>query len=68
MERTFVKGMVAGAIIGGVAGIMFAPKPGKETRHQVRHKAGEAFGNFRKRMRKDHEEETADNGAHITAN
>ena len=75
MERTFVKGLVAGAIIGGVAGIMFAPKTGKESRHllasragQVRQKAGDAIGNMRKRTGKDQQEEMADNNGLITAN
>ncbi len=47
MRNKLVIGLVAGATIGAVAGLLFAPKPGKESRQIVasrsegiRHKSG----------------------------
>ena len=34
-------GLVAGAAVGTAAGLLLAPKPGKESRHIVRTRAGE---------------------------
>ena len=42
MENTFVKGIVAGALIGGIAALMMAPKTGKESRHMLASGAGQA--------------------------
>ena len=75
MENTFVKGIVAGALIGGVAALILAPKTGKESRHllasgagQARHKAGKAWGNMRHRWGKDnHHEAMADNNTPVGA-
>ena len=36
-----VTGLIAGAALGAVAGILFAPKPGKESRQIVAARAGE---------------------------
>jgi len=36
-----VTGLFAGAAMGAVAGLLFAPKPGKETRHIVAARASE---------------------------
>ncbi len=36
-----VTGLVAGALVGAVAGLLFAPKPGKESREIVGTKAEE---------------------------
>ncbi len=41
MENTFVKGIVAGALIGGIAALMMAPKTGKESRHMLASGAGQ---------------------------
>ena len=30
---------ISGAVLGSVAGILFAPKPGKETRKEIKHYA-----------------------------
>ena len=47
MRNKLVIGLVAGATVGAVAGLLFAPKPGKESRQIVasrsegiRHKTG----------------------------
>ena len=37
----FVKGLLIGGLIGAVAGILFAPKSGKETREDIARKADE---------------------------
>ena len=58
-RNKFVTGLIAGAAVGAAAGLLFAPKPGKETRHVVsaragdlRQKAGSYVGTMRQRMRK----------------
>ncbi len=52
----FVTGMIAGTA-GVVAGLLFAPKQGRETRHmvlsrasEVRHKTGHLVGSLRHRV------------------
>ena len=37
----FVFGVIAGALIGALAGLLIAPKPGKESRQIVATRAGE---------------------------
>lgn len=37
----FLKGLLIGGLIGAVAGILFAPKSGKETREDIARKADE---------------------------
>ena len=53
-----VSGMLFGAAVGVIAGLLLAPKPGKETRKVVvtrsgalRQKTGEYVGTLRRRMR-----------------
>ncbi len=46
----FGVGFLAGAIVGLVAGILLAPRPGGETRQQIREKAGAAVGKIRERV------------------
>ena len=41
-RNKLVTAVVAGAAAGAIAGLMFAPKTGKETRHIVSTRAGEA--------------------------
>ena len=36
-----VAGLIAGAAVGAVAGLLFAPKPGKDSRHVVATRADE---------------------------
>ncbi len=31
----FILGALLGAVVGGIAGVLFAPKSGKETRHDI---------------------------------
>ena len=58
-KNLFVTGMVAGAAVGAVAGLMLAPKTGKETRRivssrarEIRHQAGNFVGDLRQRIRR----------------
>ncbi len=58
-RNKFVTGLIAGAAVGTAAGLLFAPKPGKETREVVsaragdlRQKAGSYVGTMRQRMGK----------------
>ena len=40
-RNKFVTGLIAGAAVGAAAGLLFAPKPGKETRQVVSARAGD---------------------------
>ena len=40
-------GLLAGAIIGGVIALLYAPKPGKETRQLIRDKATKVVDTLR---------------------
>ncbi len=40
-SNKLITGLVAGALVGAAAGILFAPKPGRESRGIVGAKAGE---------------------------
>ena len=58
-KSTMAAGLVTGAIVGTVAGIMFAPRPGKETREivvnragEIRNQASDYIGNLRNKFRK----------------
>jgi len=44
----FGRGLLFGALAGGLAGILFAPKSGKELRSDIRHKGEEAFGDAKR--------------------
>ena len=72
-RNNLISGLLAGAIIGAAAGILFAPKPGRETRQVVgakavdfRDRAGGAIGNLKDRIKKargtEAVEEYSDNG------
>jgi gas vesicle protein len=39
----FLRGLLTGAILGALAGVLFAPKSGKELRDEIKQKGGEAF-------------------------
>ena len=43
-----VTGLIAGTAVGVTAALLFAPRPGKETRHKVATQAGE----LRQKMRR----------------
>ncbi len=72
--NSLLTGLVAGALLGAVAGLLVAPKAGKETRNIVGTKAAEIksraedyLGTIRDRIRRDREEETqehSENGVH----
>ncbi len=58
-------GIVAGAIVGTIAGMMFAPRPGKETRRivvnragKIQIRAGDYIDNLRDKFRKGPSPET----------
>lgn len=38
---SFLKGLIAGSIIGAMAGLLTAPKPGRETREDIASRASE---------------------------
>ncbi len=40
MRNKLVAGLIAGAAVGGVAGLLCAPNPGKESRQMVTSRAG----------------------------
>ena len=74
--KRLVTGLVAGAILGSIAGMLLAPKSDKENRKMVGEKAskirsrtGETIGNLKSRMKKTPTEtaveEPSNNGAHI---
>ena len=55
----FVTGLIAGAVVGAIAGLLVAPKPGKETRQivvtraeELRSKAGDYVTTLRQKVRK----------------
>ena len=58
-KNSFAKGLIGGVIVGALAGLMFAPRPGKETRHFVRQKAGSYMGNMRQRVRRGRTQESS---------
>lgn len=36
MKNTFVLGLIAGAIVGGALGLLFAPQKGEDTRKDIK--------------------------------
>ncbi len=44
---SFLRGFMIGGFLGVMAGFLFAPKPGKELRSELREKGEEAFGEAR---------------------
>ncbi len=44
----FVKGFVAGALLGTAVGLLVAPQPGRQTRNLIRRKTGDLRGRFRR--------------------
>lgn len=41
----FLIGFLAGAVVGGIVALLYAPKPGKELRADIKTKAGDAMDN-----------------------
>jgi len=46
----FVTGLIVGSLTGAAAGLLFAPRSGRETRDVVRHKTGHYVGALRERF------------------
>jgi gas vesicle protein len=46
----FAYGILAGAVIGGVVALLFAPKSGKETRELIRDKSGDVFETVKRKV------------------
>ena len=65
-----VTGLVVGALVGAAAGILLAPKSGKENRKMVGERAGKAIGKVRQKFSKGQGsgivEEHSSNGLEIT--
>ena len=40
-QSNFLEGIIIGAIVGGIAGVLFAPSPGTETRKKLKNMAAE---------------------------
>ncbi len=45
--RNLTAGLLIGAFVGVTAGILFAPKPGRETRREIANKAADAVDQLR---------------------
>ncbi len=54
--KKFGIGIILGAIAGVVAGFLTAPKSGKETREDIRKKAGEVKGTAERKLKDAHKE------------
>lgn len=46
-----LSGLVIGSLIGGIAGVLFAPKAGKETRQEIAEKVKEAAAVTREKVK-----------------
>jgi gas vesicle protein len=64
-RNKIITGLLGGVLIGAIAGLLFAPKTGKETRETVggrandwRDRAGDYIGNLSEKIRKGRETET----------
>jgi gas vesicle protein len=44
--NSFISGLLAGAAIGGVIALLYAPQSGKETREQIKQKLGDLEKEF----------------------
>ena len=66
-SNKLITGLLAGALVGTAAGILFAPKPGRESRvivgakaEEIRNKTGEVIGTVREKIRKSRSAETVE--------
>src|SRR6185312_10792916 len=50
MARSFWKGTLVGAVLGAVAGILLAPKSGKETREDIKRNVKGTYHDFQQRL------------------
>jgi gas vesicle protein len=56
MKRTFVRGTIIGAVIGALAGILLAPKSGKETQADIKRKVRGTYHDIQMRLERMSEE------------
>ncbi len=72
-SNKLITGLVAGALVGTAAGILFAPKPGRDSRvivgakaEKIRNKTGGYIGTVREKIKKSRSassvEEPSENG------
>ncbi len=72
-SNKLITGLVAGALVGAAAGVLFAPKPGRESRvivgakaEEIRTKTGEYIGTVREKIKRGRSsegvEEPSENG------
>lgn len=72
-SNKLISGLVAGALVGAAVGILFAPKPGRESRvivgtkaGEIRNKTGEYIGTVREKIKRgrtsESVEEPSENG------
>ncbi len=54
---TFVGGMFLGTLVGGGLTLLFAPKSGEETRHEIKEKAGEVYELGKQKAKEVYEEQ-----------
>ena len=49
----FATGLIIGSLAGAAAGMMFAPRPGRETRNTVRRQTGHYVGTLREGFKRN---------------
>ena len=49
----FATGLIVGSLAGAAAGMMFAPRTGRETRGSVRRQTGHYVSNLRERFKRN---------------
>ncbi len=49
----FVTGLIVGSLVGAAAGMIFAPRPGRETRDAVQHQTVHYVGTLRRRFERN---------------
>lgn len=54
--KKFGLGIIVGAVAGVLTGILTAPKSGKETRQDIKNKAGEIKGSAERKLKSAHKE------------
>jgi gas vesicle protein len=54
--KRFGLGIIIGAVAGVVTGLLTAPKSGKETREDIKNKAGEIKGSAERKLKEAHKE------------
>lgn len=55
-NKKFGLGLLIGAVAGAIAGLLTAPKSGKETRDDLKNKAGEMKGSAERKLKEAHKE------------